>query len=49
VWRLAKRHHAGLIVASPRRERVAELVDGYARRLAENYSTSLPPAASPRD
>jgi hypothetical protein len=49
VWRLAKRHHAGLIVTSPRRERVAELVDSYARRLAENYSTSLPPAASPRD
>ena len=33
VWRLSKRHHAGLIVASPRRERVAELVDAYARRL----------------
>jgi hypothetical protein len=49
VWRLAKRHHAGLIVASPHRERVAELVDGYARRLAEHYSTSLPPAATPRD
>lgn len=49
VWRLAKRHHAGLIVASPHRERVAELVDGYARRLAEHYSTSLPPAESPRD
>ena len=49
VWRLAKRHHAGLIVASPQRERVAELVDSYARRLSEHYSTSLPPASSPRD
>jgi biotin carboxylase len=49
VWRLPKRHHAGLIVASPQRERVAELVDGYARRLSEHYSTSLPPASSPRD
>jgi hypothetical protein len=49
VWRLAKRHHAGVIVASPHRERVAELVDGYARRLADHYTTSLPPAESPRD
>ncbi len=45
----SKRHHAGLIVASPQRERVADLVDGYARRLADDYSTSLPPATSPRD
>ena len=49
VWRLSKRHHAGLIVASPRRERVAELVDAYARRLADDYSTYLPPGDAPRD
>jgi biotin carboxylase len=49
VWRLSKRHHAGLIVASPRRDRVAELVEDYARRLAANYSTYLPPGESPRD
>jgi hypothetical protein len=49
VWRLSKRHHAGLIVASTRRERVAELVDTYARRLADEYSTYIPPGDSPRD
>ncbi|MGE0125668.1 MAG: acetyl-CoA carboxylase biotin carboxylase subunit family protein [Vicinamibacterales bacterium] len=49
VWRLTKRHHAGLIVASPERARVAELVDGYARRFADGYSTSLPPGDTPRD
>ena len=49
VWRLSKRHHAGLIVASPRRERVADLIEGYARRLADGYSTYLPPGDSPRD
>ena len=49
VWRLSKRHHAGLIVASPQRERVAELVDAYARRLADDYSTYLPPGDTPRD
>ncbi len=49
VWRLSKRHHAGLIVASPQRQRVAELVDGYARRLADDFSASLPVGDSPRD
>ena len=49
VWRLTKRHHASLIVASPDRARVAELVQRYAQRLADDFSTSLPPASSPRD
>ena len=49
VWRLAKRHHAGVIVASPSRARVAELVERYAQRLIDDFSTSLPPATSPRD
>lgn len=49
VWRLAKRHHAGVIVASPSRTRVAELVQHYAQRLTDDFSTSLPPASSPRD
>ena len=49
VWRLAKRHHAGVIVASPSRARVAELVERYAQRLTDDFSTSLPPANSPRD
>ena len=49
VWRLNKRHHAGVIVAAPNRARVAELVAQYAKRLADDFSTSLPPGESPRD
>ena len=49
VWRLVKRHHASVIVASPDRARVAELVQRYAQRLVDDFSTSLPPANSPRD
>lgn len=49
VWRLTKPHHAGLIVASPDRARVAALVDSYAQRLATGYNTFLPPTATPRD
>ena len=43
VWRLSKRHHAGLIVASPRRERVAELV-GRLRPPARRRLQHLPAA-----
>ncbi len=49
VWRLTKRHHAGIIVASPDCARVAELVARYAARFAADFSTSLPPADSPWD
>lgn len=49
VWRLTKRHHAGIIVASPDCTRVAELVARYAYRFATDFSTSLPPADSPWD
>lgn len=49
VWRLVKRHHAGLIVASPSRARVSDLVEQYARRLADGYSTSIAPRDTPQD
>jgi hypothetical protein len=49
VWRLAKPHHAGLIVASPSHARVAALVDDYAARLAAGTSTFIPPGATPWD
>jgi hypothetical protein len=42
VWRLQKRHHAGLIVSSPSHARVSELLDAYARRFAEEFMASLP-------
>ena len=44
VWRLKKRHHVGLIVASPDRERVERLLDSYVRRFAEDFHASLPAA-----
>jgi biotin carboxylase len=49
VWRMTKRHHAGVIVASPSCARVAELVRRYSQRMAADFSTFLPPASSPHD
>jgi ATP-grasp domain len=49
VWRMGKPYHAGLIVASPDRARVAALVDDYARRFAEGHSTFIPAGDKPHD
>jgi biotin carboxylase len=49
VWRLNKRHHAGLIVRSPSHARVSALLDDYARRFADDFMASLPVASSPQD
>lgn len=43
VWRLRKKHHAGLIVASPDAARVESLLNGYAQRFAEDFLAVLPP------
>lgn len=43
VYRVKKRHHAGLIVSSPKLERVRELLDQYARRFAEDFVAVVPP------
>jgi biotin carboxylase len=43
VYRVKKRHHAGLIVSSPKLERVKELLDQYARRFAEDFVAIVPP------
>jgi biotin carboxylase len=42
VWRMVRRHHAGLIVAAPEPQRVAELLDAYHDRFQEDFHTSLP-------
>ena len=42
VQRIRKKHHAGLIVASPRPERVAELLDEHVRRFYQDFHTSEP-------
>jgi hypothetical protein len=49
VWRLKKRHHVGLIVASPSRERVEGLLDSYIRRFADDFHASLPAAEEALD
>jgi hypothetical protein len=43
VYRIKKRHHAGLIVRSPKLERVTELLDQCARRFANDFIAVVPP------
>jgi biotin carboxylase len=47
VYRAKKKHHAGLIVRSPKIERVNELLDDYQRRFAEDFVAVLPPMERP--
>jgi hypothetical protein len=44
VWRLKKKHHVGLIVASPKRSRVEELLASYVRRFGDEFHAALPAA-----
>jgi biotin carboxylase len=43
VYRLNKRHHAGLVVASSDPNRVSELLESYSRRFYEDFYTTAPP------
>jgi hypothetical protein len=43
VYRVGKKHHAGLVVASADPERVAALLNGYATRFAGDFLAVLPP------
>jgi hypothetical protein len=43
VWRLNKKNHAGLIVASSRQERVEELLDNFSQRFAQEFLAFVPP------
>lgn len=43
VYRVKKRHHAGLIVRSKKLERVEELLAQYAVRFAEDFVAVVPP------
>lgn len=48
VWRMNKAWHIGLIVQSDSPERVRELLDGYAKRIQEDFHASVPaPDKSP--
>lgn len=42
VWRVAKRHHAGLIVASDDQSRVQTLLTQYSRRFVEDFYATAP-------
>lgn len=43
VWRMDKKQHIGLIVASHSPQRIRELLDTYATRIATDYHASAPP------
>lgn len=43
VYRVKKKHHAGLIVRSKNLDRVEELLDQYAQRFAEDFVAVVPP------
>ena len=47
VYRVKKKHHAGLIVRAPKLARVSELLDDYGRRFAEDFVAVLPPMERP--
>jgi biotin carboxylase len=49
VWRLKKRHHAGLIVRAPSYARVQELLASYAGRFAHDFVATMPPATTAVD
>ena len=46
VWRLSKKYHAGLIVASPDAARVESLLKSYAERFARDFLAVMPPRQS---
>ncbi|HMK31843.1 MAG TPA: ATP-grasp domain-containing protein [Terriglobales bacterium] len=47
VWRMHKEHHAGLIVKSPKPERVEALVEAYSRRFQQDFMAYQPPREKP--
>ncbi|HJU93131.1 MAG TPA: ATP-grasp domain-containing protein [Pyrinomonadaceae bacterium] len=47
IYRVKKRHHAGLIVRAPSLERVNELLDDYSRRFIEDFVAVAPPPERP--
>lgn len=49
VWRLHKKHHAGLVLASPDFERVQSLLNAYGARFAQQFLAVAPPLDKPPD
>lgn len=48
VYRVAKKHHVGLIVRAPELERVNELLNQYAVRFNKDFCAVLPPMERPQ-
>jgi hypothetical protein len=46
---LQKPHHAGVIVKSPRQERIDELLASYTERFRQDFVAALPAAQTPFD
>ena len=49
VWRMEKKHHVGLIVASPSYDRVQVLMDKYVERVCEDFLAIVPPRDKPSE
>lgn len=47
VWRMKKLHHVGLIVRSPKAQRVEELLHSYVERVRRDFLASAPPLDRP--
>ncbi len=47
IYRVRKRHHAGLIVRAPSLDRVNQLLDDYGRRFVEDFVAVAPPPERP--
>jgi biotin carboxylase len=47
IYRVKKRHHAGLIVRARQLDRVTALLDDYARRFADDFVAVAPPPERP--
>ncbi|HSL52872.1 MAG TPA: hypothetical protein VK868_00695, partial [Pyrinomonadaceae bacterium] len=47
IYRVKKLHHAGLIVRSPRLDRVNELLDNYGHRFVDDFVAVAPPPERP--
>lgn len=49
VWRMKRRHHAGLIVTSPDPDRVESLLNSYVTRFYEDFHATVPPPQRPTE
>ncbi|MEZ4868685.1 MAG: ATP-grasp domain-containing protein [Caldilineaceae bacterium] len=49
VWRLEKKHHVGMVVASADYQRVQALLSDYAARIATDFTATAPPLDHPPD